>query len=100
MGSRAEQTVADRREQVLDREVRTIAVLNDGTVQRGIVADVSTRGVRVNCPAAGVKPGDELALVLVFLTGERVRYRCEVKHVDPGGRYFGAEFKSPPNRIK
>jgi len=64
------------------------------------LADVSTEGIRVNGPSNGIRPGDQLTLILLFLTGERVRYSCEIKHVDPKGEFFGATFTSPPQRIE
>ena len=88
------------REQTIDNRIRTLAELGDGTVLEGMVADVSVDGVRVAGPTTGINAGDEIRLVLVFLTNEKVSYRCRIRHVDPNGKFFGAEFKSPPQRIE
>ena len=95
----AEKRLAGR-DMTTDHDVRTLVELPDGSVLDGRVADVSVGGARVAGPATGLTIGDEVRLVFVFRTNERVAYRGQVKHIDPEGRFFGLEFKSDPQPIE
>lgn len=104
MSDSAEYAARDRRETpreaAADREVRCRTELADGTVLEGIVENVSLDGAKISGPVRGLRTGDQVNLVFVFLTGEKVSYRGIVRHVDPGGKSFGLQFMSSPRAIK
>ena len=87
------------REGTIANEVRTLAELPGGTILEGCVADVSLGGARVQGPAVRLRVGDGIRLVFVFTSDERVAYDCEVRHVDPAGKFFGVKFRSEPKPI-
>jgi len=61
------------------------------------VQDVSSGGVKVSGNPSGLKVGDALDIALV-VQGEKVRYACEVKHVQTVKRSFGVSFQSGPKQ--
>lgn len=87
------------RQQTLDNQVRCRAELPDGTVVDGLVADVSLGGARISGAPAGVRVGDEVRLLFVFLSHEKVGYRAVVRHVAPERASFGVAFTSEPEPI-
>jgi hypothetical protein len=87
------------RQQALDNQVHCRAELPDGTVLDGLVADVSLGGARITGATAGVRVGDAVQLVFVFLSDEKVGYRAVVRHVGSEGASFGVEFTSEPEPI-
>ncbi len=83
----------------MDNQVRCRAELPDGTVLDGLVADISLGGARISSAPAGVHVGDEVRLVFIFLSGEKVGYRAVVRHVAPERASFGVAFTSEPEPI-
>ncbi len=90
----------DEREPTIDNDVRARVEFPDGTVLEGAVGDYSLGGAKILGSAGGMKPGDQVELVLLFPSGEKVAYQCEVRQLDPGGRYFGVQFKSQPRAVE
>ncbi len=88
------------REGTADKDVRTRATLADGSVLEGIVEDISLGGAKISGATAGLNTGEEIQLVFLFPSNERVGYRCQVRHVDPAGGFFGVEFRSEPQPIE
>ena len=79
---------------------------SDGSVVEGVVQNVSDGGAKIIGDPAGLKIGDTIDLVVVF-QGERVRFACEVKHLEPSRRSLGVCFRSgpqaaaePPNKVR
>ncbi len=88
------------REGTVEREVRCRVELPDGTEREGIVENAAEGGARISGPTTGLSVGDEIKVVFVFLTGEEVGYRGIVRHIDPGGKFFGLQFTSAPQPNK
>lgn len=88
------------REQTIERDVRCSTELSDGRVLVGLVADVSLGGARIHGSTEGVRVGEEVRLVFLFLTGEKVAYSALVIHVCVAENYFGVEFTSDPDPIE
>lgn len=88
------------REDSVSRGVQCRTELADGTVLDGLVADVSLRGARIRGSVLGVRVGDEVRLIFVFPTREKVGYRGIVKHMEPQLTGFGVEFTSDPEPIE
>ena len=82
------------RDITLARAVRVHSQLPNGVTVEGSVADVSDGGVKVIGETRGVIAGDEVLLTLLLPMGQRVMYRCKVKHVDPLGQFWGGQFAS------
>ena len=80
--------------------VRCLTTLADGTVLEGVVADSSEGGAKIAGDATGVRAGDEVELAFLFLSGEKVGYRCTIRHVDRGQGTFGVVFTSDPMPIE
>lgn len=72
--------------------VRTRVQLADGTILKGMIADISPGGAQIVGDTAGLILGDEVDLSLLFPLNARITYRCRVRHIGPGGKYWGAEF--------
>ena len=70
----------------------------DGSVQEGVVHDVSEGGAKISVDPAGLKIGDRIDLVAV-VQGERVRFSCEVKHSEPAVRSLGVHFQTAPHKL-
>ena len=87
------------RQQTSDNQVRCRTELPDGTVLEGLVADISLGGARISGATAGARVGDEVRLVFVFLSDEKVGYRAVVKHVAPETASFGVAFTSDAEPI-
>ncbi len=75
--------------------VSTMVARPDGTVLEGVVQDVSDGGIKISGHATGLSVGDSTDVVLI-IQGERVRYACEVRHIDEVKRFYGVLFKSAP----
>lgn len=88
-----------KRENTNDRDVRARVELADGTALEGLVADASPGGAQVSGGAAGLKEGDEIRLVYLFLSGEQGAHHARVRHVDMEQGCFGVEFLSDPVQI-
>lgn len=89
-----------QREITSDHEVRCLTELADGTVLEGNVRDCSLGGARIVGPTGRLGVGDEVKLVFVFRTDERVAYQGTVKHLAPDNASFGVEFESDPVPIE
>ncbi len=104
MSDSARNAVRERRktprEAAADREVRCQTELADGTVLEGIVENVSKGGAKISGLTTGLSIGHQINLVFAFLTGEKVKHRGVVRHVDPGGKSFGLKFTSDPRQIR
>lgn len=70
----------------------------DGSVHEGIVQDVSDGGAKISGNPAGLKVGDRLDVVAV-VQGERVRFACEVKYLEPAAGSLGVQFHSGPQKV-
>jgi hypothetical protein len=78
---------------------RCIIELEDGTVHEGQMVDISPRGAGVHGSTDGVHLGDHLRLIASDESGGKVRYRCEVRHVNRLHRQFGVEFVDRPEQV-
>ncbi len=88
------------RENTLDKEVRCRTLLPDGTVLEGMVEDVSLGGTRISGATKGLRSGDEVRLVFVFLSDEKVGYQGVVRYIDLKRQSYGVEFTSQPQPIE
>lgn len=88
------------REKTPSPPISTFVKFSDGTVLEGVVQDISDRGARISGPVKGLRAGDEVQLVLVVQGDQKIRYRCEVKHVDGAKSFYGLVFESRPQLIK
>ncbi len=95
MTSERERRTTDR-EQVLARGVECHTTLPDGSVISGVIYDCSVGGARINTAAPGMRVGTRVDLMFVFPTGEKVRYRATVTHVNEELGFFGVRFDSDP----
>ncbi len=80
--------------------VRCLTTLVSGAVLEGLVVDCSEEGARIAGDTVGARVGDEAELVFLFLSGEKVAYRCTIKHVDPEQGTIGVMFTSDPIPIE
>ena len=87
------------RQETAANQVRCRTELPDGTVLDGLVADISLGGARISGATTGVRAGDEVRLVFIFLSDEEVGYRAVVRHVASERASFGVEFTSDPEPI-
>ena len=71
---------------------------SDGSVLEGIVQDVSFGGVKILGDPTVLKVGDTIDVVVV-VQGEKVRFACEVKHLEPSMRSIGVHFRSRPQAV-
>lgn len=68
----------------------------NGSVLEGVIRDSSSRGVKIAADPTGFSIGDAVDVVVV-VQGERVRFACEVKHIDKATKSFGLLFRSGPH---
>ena len=80
--------------------VRCLTTLVSGAVLEGLVADCSESGARIVGDTMGARVGDEAEIVFLFLSGEKVGYRCSIRHVDPEQGTIGVMYTSDPIPIK
>jgi hypothetical protein len=69
----------------------------EGPVLEGVVQNVSEGGIKVSTNPAGLNVGDAIDIAVV-IQGEKVRYACEVKHVQPSAHSVGVQFQSAPKK--
>jgi hypothetical protein len=79
--------------------VQCVIEFDDGTIRQGTMKDISARGAGVHGTTEGIHLGDHIRLIASNEAGERVRYRCEVKHLNREHRHFGVEFLSRPETL-
>jgi len=87
---------AAARELVLARGVECQTTLPDGSVSMGAIYDCSLGGVRVTTTTNGMRVGENVNIMFVFPTGEKVGYRATVIHVNEALGFFGVRFDSDP----
>jgi len=68
----------------------------NGAVLEGVVRDSSASGMKIAVDPIGLGVGDAVDVVVV-VQGERVRFACEIKHVDPAAKSVGLLFRSGPH---
>ena len=78
---------------------RCVVELEDGTIHEATMSDISARGAGVHGSTDGLHLGDQIRLVATNELGQKVRYRCEVKHINREHRQFGVEFLSRPETL-
>ena len=88
------------REEGVFPAVSSFVELPDGTVLEGVVADMSDTGARITGSTTGLNVGDEIQITLVVQSFQKVAYRCEVRHLDPAGAFYGIVFKSKPHPVE
>ncbi len=88
------------REITLDNEVRCRTLLPNGTILEGMVEDVSLGGTKICGATKGLRVGDDVHLVFVFLSDEKVGYHGVVRHIDLKRQSYGVEFTSEPQPIE
>jgi hypothetical protein len=69
-----------------------------GAVLEGVVQNVSDKGMKLVGDTSGLKIGDAVDIIAV-VQGERVKFACEIKHVDPAGHSLGVIFRSGPQSL-
>jgi len=79
--------------------VRCVIELEDGTVHDGAMTDISASGAGVHGSTDGVHLGDHLRLIATTDAGQKLRYRCEVKHINREHRKLGVEFLTRPEAL-
>ncbi len=72
----------------------------DGSTLEGIVQDLTDFGARVSGNTTGLSSGDQIRLVLVVQSDQKVTYQAEVRHVDTAGRSYGLVFTSRPQLMR
>ncbi len=87
------------RQATLDNCVRCITTLGNGCALEGRITDSSEGGARITGDTSGLHEGRQIEIDFLFVTGEKVRYRGTVKHVDAAERTYGVEFDSEPVQI-
>jgi hypothetical protein len=70
----------------------------DGSVREGVIQNVSEGGAKIGGDPSGLNVGDRIDVVAV-VQGERVRFACEVKHLEPAVRQLGVHFQSGPQKV-
>jgi hypothetical protein len=78
---------------------RCIIELENGTVREGEMADISLRGAGVHSSTDGLHLGDHIRLVTNDESGSKIRYTCEVRHLNRAHRQFGVEFIGRPEPV-
>jgi hypothetical protein len=71
---------------------------SDGSVLEGVVQDVSDGGAKILGDPTGLTVGDAIDVVVV-VQGEKVRFACEVRHLEPSLRSFGVHFRTGPQPV-
>lgn len=69
-----------------------------GAVLEGVVQNVSERGMKLVGDPTGLNIGDAVEIIAI-VQGERVKFDCEVKHVDAAGHSLGVLFRSGPQAL-
>lgn len=70
--------------------------LQDGTTLYGVVADCSEGGLRVLGDAQKLRIGDEVEMIFLYPSGEKVGHRGSVQHLAHDGSGYGVRFDSDP----
>ncbi len=84
------------REQVLANDAQAFVQLPDGRELHGKVHDVSEGGARIDGETTGLSQGDQVDIIFLFPSGEKVKHNCQIRHVDSAGKYFGIEYHGLP----
>lgn len=66
-----------------------------GPVLEGVVQNVSEKGMKLAGDPTGLNIGDAVEIIAI-VQGERVKFDCVVKHVDPAGHSLGVLFRTGP----
>lgn len=93
-----EQRVADR-EAGLVPGISAFLWLPGGTSLEGVVRDISDGGVKIAGHTTGVNVGDILELILVVQGDQKIKYKCEVCHVESDEETYGVRFLSGPELV-
>jgi hypothetical protein len=88
----------DRRDEI-SIGVSTFAELPDGSVLEGAVRDISDHGARIAGATDGLEAGDRIRIVFVVQSDQKVRYDCEIKHLNREERFYGVQFLSKPQPL-
>lgn len=78
--------------------ISSFTMMSDGSYLEGVVKDVSDGGARITGDCHGLSVGQKVDLGLV-IRGEKIRYSCEIVHIEPDTRTYGMKFLSGPRLV-
>jgi len=78
--------------------ISSFTMLKDGTYLEGVVKDVSDGGARIAGEVHGLAVGQNVDLGLV-IQGEKIRYSCVIKHIEPDAKTYGLKFIGGPSPV-
>lgn len=87
------------REQMHDAGITCFIARPDGSRLEGVARDISDGGARISGPTGDLKMGDTVELVLVVLGEQKVRYKAQIRHIEPEAQTYGVAFKSKPETV-
>ena len=64
----------------------------------GVVQNVSDKGMKLAGDPTGLTIGDAVDIIAI-VQGERVKFACEIKHIDPAGHTLGVLFRAGPQPL-
>jgi len=92
-----EQRTADRDMDVCVG-ISSFTMLQGGSYLEGVVKDVSDGGCRIAGDVDGLSVGLKVDLGMV-IRGEKIRYSCQIMHIEPDAKTYGLKFLSGPTPV-
>lgn len=97
-----EQTQDNRgsvREDVLGPGISCFTTTSRGQVVEGVVRDISDTGAGISTRTEGLEVGEHIQIIFVVASGQKVRYRGFIKHVEYDTRLCGIQFTGSPETL-
>lgn len=87
------------REDVLGPGISCFTTTPRGRLIEGVVRDISDSGTGITADAEGLEVGQQVQVVFVVASGQKVRFHGFVKHVEYDLRHCGIQFTSGPENL-
>lgn len=78
--------------------ISSFTMLDDGSYLEGVAKDVSDGGARIAGEVDGLSVGQKVGLGLL-IQGQKVRYTCEIMHIDVDAKVYGLKFLDGPSTV-
>ncbi len=90
---------ASPRDKLAGPGVSSFTETPDGMVLEGVVKDISDDGAGIIGPTTGLHADDDVRVIFVIQSDQKVMYRGVVKRIDEAGEFFGIQFTWGPEPI-
>jgi len=87
------------REDILGPGISCFTTTSRGQIIEGVVRDISDTGAGISTDTEGLEVGQQVQIVFVVASGQKVRYQGFIKHVKYDKRHCGIQFTGGPENL-